>query len=309
MTQDIVYNVTGQKVFLDCPEGQPDSVTSVAVFTMGSGDDSTAETAVGSPSVEGTIALVDADSGESRANPRILYLQQTTGIVAGRDYLLTKDSRHEWVRVESVDATAVTVTAAAPLANDYGSGDQLTSPRIQATVDSSWVADSGNLGSGGATPYYRVRWEYVKDSVTYVRYTYFDLVRAAGAHTVTPAAMESYLPGWLHLLPTDHRDDQGQRIIARAWQQVQIDLQIVNIGDQDIRDSGVLDELVARRAIAIWAESRVLASGADPITAERATAIYESRFRQLVGVEPKVMIADTTSGAGSEPTGISFFVR
>lgn len=308
-TQDIIYSVTGQTVYLDCPEGQPDSVTSCDVFPMTGSDDSTAETAVGSPSVEGTIALVDADSGESQPNPRIIYLQQTTDIEVGRDYLIEKDARKEWIRVESIDSTAVTVTATAPLANDYASGDTLRSPRIEATIDSTWVADVSNLGSGGATPYYRVRWEYVKDSITYVRYTYFDLVRVAGGHTVTASDMETYLPGWVHLLPMDHRDDQGQRIIDRAYQQVKIDLQIVKIADQDLRDSGVVDELVARKAIALWAEARVMSADADPLTGDRADAIYNSRFRQLVGVEPKVMIDENASGAGDERAGISFFVR
>ena len=52
-TQQILYNVTGQSIYLDATEGRPSSVTSVAVYNDTAGDDDTTESATtGSAAVE-----------------------------------------------------------------------------------------------------------------------------------------------------------------------------------------------------------------------------------------------------------------
>lgn len=298
--QDILFGVTGQTVYFDCPEGRPSSVTSADVYLWDVSDDGTAEIAVGSGSVEtNPNTTIDAASGAGQTDARVLNVAATTGFSVGRSYLVTgADGFKEWVEVGEIDS-GNSVTARHPLHNTYASADTVQSTRIQATVDSTWVADDSNITTDelGPNPMYRVRWVYVVNSVTYVADTYFNLVRYNARHGVTPQDVDDMLPGWLDRLPTDHRDTQGRRLIDDAYRGVRIDLHQVDLAASSLAESEIVDELVRYKAIEMCELARYLATDGDPTRVQLATQRYQTRLDSLVRLVSRVPVRDTTGAA------------
>lgn len=307
--QDILYNVTGQLVYFDAPEGRPSSVTSATVHAYDAGDDSAAEVAIGSPSVEtGPSTTIDAASGAGQSNPNVLNVAATTGMVVGRTYLVTSaKSYREWFEAAEI-VSADTVTAKHPLHNAYAASDTVQSTRIQATVDSTWVATLGKVRNVGANPAYRIRWVYVVSSVTYVADTYFNLVRYAGRHGVRPQDVEVTHPGWLDRLPTDHRNDQGRRLIDEAYRQVKLDMAAVEIDDSGIANSEIADELVRWKTNALTEFARLMDGGQSGEGYSAAKGAYQERLDTFVRVTSKAPIRDE-SGAASVRQAMSLSRR
>jgi hypothetical protein len=296
--QDIVFGVSGQMIYFDCPEGRPSSVTSAGVFVWDVGDDDESESAIGSPSVE-TNPNTTLDSAAS-ANTRSIPLTATSGIVADRRYLVTHATTgiREWVEVEGI-ASADSVTVKHPLHNDYASGSTFQSTRIQATVDSSWISDDGNIATedAGPNPMYRVRWVYVVSGSTYVADTYFNVVRYAARHGVQPQDVESLLPGWLDSLPTDHRNDQGRKLIDDAYREVKLDMHQVDLSMSSVAESEIVDDLVRYKVVSLGEWSRLLAGGGDQLRVELAAKRYQERLDALVRVVSRVPVRDSTGAA------------
>lgn len=297
-TLDILFDVEDQQVYFDAPEGRPSSVTSVTVFRASVGDDGTAQDALDAAAVEtNPNTTFDDDAGESEADPRLLPLAATTGIERDRVYLATNAlGAHERVEIEGV-ISGVSAIAKHPLLNTYASGDSFVSTRIATTVKAAWVADSGNISDDlDPNPDYRVRWEYVVAGKTYVHQTYFDLVRYAGGHHVTPADMEELIPGWSDRLPTYHRDDQGRRIIDQAYNQIRWDLFQVGKPDEMVRNSAAIDELVMHKARLLLERSQ---DPGSPAT-EDARSDYQFRLDGMFRVSSKVQEAHDSTGAAAE---------
>ncbi len=298
--QDITYDVTGQLLTFDCPEGRPSSVTSCDVFRWDVADDDVAESAAGSPSVEtNPNTTIDAASGYGQANPLVLNVAATTGFEVGRTYLVTSATGlREWFDVNAI-ASGVSVTARHPLHNAYASADTVQSTRIQATVDATWVADEQNLTTDivGPNPMYRVRWVYIVAGVTCVADTYFNLVRYAGRHGVTGQDVEAMLPGWLDLLPTDHRVDQGRKLIDNAYREVKIDLHQVDLAASSVAESEVIDELVRYRAVELGEWARFLSSGGDQSRAIAAAQRYQTRLDSIIRIVTRVPVRTKDGGA------------
>ena len=288
--QDILLEVTGQTVYFDAPEGRPSSVTSGTVFSWDAGDDSESEDAIGSPSVEtGPSTTIDAASGYGQTNPRVLNVAATTSAVVGRTYLVTAaDGYREWFEVAEVDS-GNSLIARHPLHNAYASADTVQSTRIQATIDPTWIVDTTTLDTtAGPNPAYRVRWVYVVGGVTYVADSYFNVVRYAGTHGVRPQDVELTSPGWLDRLPTDHRNDQGRRLIDEAYRAVKIDLHQVWTDDAMFANSEILDELTRWKCIEGTEMSRILAGVASSSGYEAARQAYQIRFDSLTRITSKV---------------------
>jgi hypothetical protein len=298
--QDIVFGVTSQTVWYDAPEGRPSSVTSVEVFPWDMPDDQADTTAIGSGSVEtNPNTTIDADSGYGQTDARKANVAATTGMAVGRTYLLTSaDGAKEWAEVLEIDSGNY-FYAKHPLHNAYTTADTCQSTRIQATIDSTWVADETNIrADAGGNPHYRVRWVYVVSGVTYVADTYFNLVRYASRHGVLPQDMESFLPGWLDHLPTDHRADQGRRLIDDAYREVRVDLHQVDLAASSIAESEVVDELVRHKSVEMGEWARFL-SGAtsDESRATAATKRYTARLDSLIRIVSRVPVRDETGAA------------
>jgi hypothetical protein len=300
--QDIYFDVTSQLVYLDATEGRPTSVTSVDVYPWDASDEQTPEDAVGSGSVETSPSTtIDAASGYGQTDPRKLNVTATTGFVVGRSYLVTSaDGLYEWFTCSEIDPGNY-VIAAHPLHNAYASADTVQSTRIQATIDSTWVADSSNLTADevGPNPMYRVRWVYVVGGVTHVADSYFNLVRYAGRHGVLPQDIEDMYPGWLDRLPTDHRNDQGRRLIADAYRGVKIDLHQIDMTASAVAESEVVDELVRYKAIELGESAKFLGggSGVDPERAKLAAQRYTQRLDSLLRIVARVPVRDETGAA------------
>lgn len=302
--QDILFDVTGQTVTFDAPEGRPSSVTSVEVFPWDGGDDGSTESAVGAGSVESNPSTtLDGSAGADQSDPNLIPLTATTGCEVGRLYLLTSGtSEREWVEVAEVDS-GVSVTAKHPLHGTYSSGAAFVTTRMSATVDSTWVADSANLSTdAGPNPAYRVRWVYVVGGVTYVADSYFNLVRYAGKHGVRPHDVETILPGWLDRLPTDHIADQGRRLIDEAYRSVKLDLHAVWTDDAMVANSELVDELTRWKAVELSEFARSLANGGVSATSYDAAAkAYQTKLDQFSRITNKAPIRDSSGAAQNRP--------
>ena len=317
MIQTLVYGVTGQSLYIDAPEGRATGITSVAVFPMRQSDDAQAELATsGTAAVEAVDTIVDGDSGPSfTTDARRVYLDATAGIAPGRSYLLTDQATgtREVVEVTGVVTDSYALLRA-PLFNDYALGDTFESTRISIDVDDTWIADDANITDRlDPNPGFRVRWVYTAAGATRVRYSYFDVARVSNAeHGVTADSIERIAPGFVRMLPTDHQADRGARFIDAAYEQLTIDLLQEGIPDQALRNSDALAELVARRALVLLHEARVMAGGGgDTLPLEVARDVYRQRFDSLVKAPAtvKIDVATDSSGAGHKRSPLPLTTR
>lgn len=300
--QDIEYNVTGQSLVWDCPEGRPSAVTSATVYSISTGDDGTAETATtGIAAVEtNPNTTIDAATGFGQSNPRVVYVAATTGFAVGRDYLITSaDGAKEWFRCVEIDS-GVSVTAAYPLQNAFASADTVQSTRISISVLDAFIQDVNNVSDDmDPNPSYRVRWQYTVGGVEYVHDGYFDVVRYTSGHSVSPADMEAFVPNWQHNLPTYHQHDQGRRLIDEAFNQVRWDLHESDKADEMLRSADGIDELVKHRAWVQLELAQLQAGQGDTTGLDLALRMYRSRLDQLVRVVSRLPESTSTSGAAT----------
>lgn len=298
--QDVIFDVEGQVVYHDATDGIPASVTSVEVFSWDASDDSDSESALDSPSTEVTYPFISltAAAGPSQANPRLVTVGSTTGLVVGRVFVIRSSSGlQESVEIESIPS-ATTFTARHPLHNDFSTDAAIYSLRIQATIDPSWVADDGNLVDAGANPHYRVRWVYsLLSGETRVADSYFNLVRYPGTTGVQPQDIESLVPGWLDSLPTDHRASQGRTLIADAYREVRLDLHQVDTSASSLAEAEVIDDLVRYKTIELGEWAKFYKNSDDVSRADAATKRYTARLDALVRVVNRVPVRDTTGAA------------
>jgi hypothetical protein len=311
LVQDVAFGITGQTIYLDVTEGRPTSVTSAAVFLWDVSDDDNAEAAIGSPSVEtGPSTTIDAASGYGQSDARVLYVTATTSAAVDRTYLATTaDGAREWFTVGEIDS-GNSLTARHPLHNAYASADTVQSTRIQATIDSSWVADEANITTDevGPNPMYRVRWVYVVGGVTYVADSYFNLVRYAARHGVLPQDIETMLPGWLDTLPSDHRNNQGRSLIDEAYRSVKLDVRKIDLQAANLAESEVVDELVRYKVVALGERSKLLAGGGDAAATQLARQDYQEQLDALLRVVARVPVRDS-SGAATPVLAVGFTKR
>lgn len=304
--QDITFGETGQTLVWDAPEGRPSSVTGVTVYQATTGDTGSTESATtGSASVEtNPNTTLDASAGFSQTNPRLIPITATTGAAIGRSYLVTAaDGFKEWIEVAEIDS-GVSVTARNPLAGNYASADTFQSTRISIAIDSTWVADQSNLDRAlTARPGYRIRWEYVVSSITYVHDSYFDLVRYAGGHSVLPAHLDAMYPGYTDYLPTHHRTDQGIRLLDEAYQQVRWDLAASDVDDSSIRDVDFLNRAVMLRFGVILAEE------GETEKLELRDKRYREFIDRLFRVTTKVDVSADTSGGGHHIPAVPLWTK
>lgn len=300
LVQDVVFDVEGQKVYFDCPEGRPSSVTSADVHLWDVSDDDYAETAIGTPGVEtGPNTTIDAASGWGQSDARILNVAATTDFAVDRSYLVTgADGFKEWFDCAEIDS-GNSVTARHPLHNTYAAADTVQSTRIQATIDPTWIADEGNITTDdvGPNPMYRVRWVYVVSGVTYVADTYFNVVRYAGRHGVMPQDIEVMSPGWLDHLPTDHRNTQGRALIDDAYRAVKLDVRKLDLAAANLAESEVIDELVRYKTVASVQYAKLMSGGGTIDAAQMSRQQYQEQLDSLLRIVSRVPVRDNTGAA------------
>jgi hypothetical protein len=251
---DILFGVTGQSLYFDAPEGRPSSVTSSDVFENSTGDDGTEEVATtGSAAVEtNPNTTFDAASGSDQADPRVCNVTATTGVVVGRHYRATNAAGEVDIVECAAFVAGATVTARQPLFNAYAVADTFQSTRITHALDSTWIADTNNLsGVFDPNPTYRWRLVYVVGGVTYAHDLYFDLVRYAGRHDVTPLDVDRRARGWMERVSSDDRETQGRSVIDEAYRILKMDLYNHSLPDQAVRNRELVNELVTLAAVAL----------------------------------------------------------
>lgn len=287
-TIDLLFGVTGQSLYFDAPEGRPSSVTSSDVFENTTGDDGTEEAATsGSAAVEtNPNTTFDAASGAGQADARVCNLAATTGVKIGQQYRATNAAGEVDIVEVAAIVAAATVTARQPLVNAYTTGDTFESTRVTHAIDATWVADKNNL-SGGFDPNPKYRWRlvYVVGGVTYAHDLYFDLLRYAGRHDVSPIDVDRRARGWMERVSVEDREDQGRSVIDEAYQVVKFDLYNLTVPDQSIRNREVVNELVKLKAIEL-------------VDGEAGAAEYSRRFAQLMEFG-KTSTSKTASAAAS----------
>ena len=308
-TPDILFDVPSQTVYIDATEGRPSSVTSVSVFAWDASDDADSEWSATGTVETNPDTTLDGDAGAGQSNPNLIPVAATTGFEIGRAYLITAaDGYSEEFVCAEIDS-GVSVTAQHPLHNAYTTGDTVESTRITCTVDSTWVADEANLrDDAGPNPHYRVRWVYVVDSKTCVRDTYFNLVRYAGTHGVTPQDVDALVPQWIDSLPTDHYKNQGRTLIDNAHRAVKFDLHGVWTDDAMVANAEAIDELTRYKAVELSEFAKVLAGRADTTGYQVARDQYQMRLDSLKRITDKVPTRDTT-GAATQRTAIGLSRR
>jgi hypothetical protein len=300
--QEIPFGVAGQVLFFDAIEGRPDDVGAFTVWAADQDDTAQAELALaGSPVlVASPNTTVDVASGVGHLADRTrINLAATTGIARGRQYLITNElGETEWVEVKEI-AAGDYVRVRHPLMNGYAVGSTFQTTRMQQAFSADWLEDVNNITEWcPGSPGYRARVEYPVGGVTRVHHCYFDLVRYPLQQLVTPLDVDRRFPGWINALPVDYRDDQGASLIEAAYDALLMDAQ----GDakelRRVRETRVLQELTACRAMLSAAEQNVLSGAVRLDQLEAARSIYAQRYNQLVR-EPKVPIDGGEGGAGA----------
>lgn len=298
-TTDIVFGVTGQSLLYRVPQGRPSSAT-FEVFHDSATDDAEPEWS-GAATVESVDTTLASAAGVGQANRNTITLATGGGtdVTVGRRYLLSQAGIKEWVLVAGKSGD--TITASSPLQNAYTTGADFEGAHISAAVDASWVADEANLGDGAdPLPDYRVRWLIVIGSTTVVAYTFFDLVRGALEHGVTFHDLESRFWGAIDNMPTDHRTDQGARLLAAAWEDVTADLQAGKIKASALRDASLVDQLLLRRLRVTFAENGHIPPNfgvGDYLTYSRDE--YDRFLEKHFLLASEVAIAEGTGGAAA----------
>jgi len=294
----IVFNVTGQTLALRVLQGRPSSGT-FKVFTDSAGDDDVVQFE-GTATVENVSTTVDATSGAGQANPQKINLTATTNITIGRKYLISEASKSEWVEpIEIVSADYV--IARHPLVNAYTTAATFVGTTMTATVDSTWVADEGFISDlTDPNPDYRVRWSYVVGGVTYLAYTFFDLVRSEIGHGVDIDDLDAFAPGLVDTMPMDYKVEQGRPLLEAAWRMVRARLRNPAISTDALRDAELVDDLVIREALVLLAMGGWKPMGFDSASAyltqirAESDRFFEQNF--LVTLKTKIDIG-TTGGA------------
>jgi hypothetical protein len=273
LNTSITFGIASQVLEHRAQQGLPSSGT-FKVFRDTAGDDDEVEFE-GSVTVDTVSTTVDATSGPSQADPQKLSLTATTGIVTRRKYLLSEGSKQEWIEpVEIVSADYIRTRH--PLRNTYTTAATLVGTSMTAAVDSTWVAAEENLSDiSDPNPDYRVRWAYVVGGVSYVAYSYFDLVRSAVGHQVDIADLNAYAPGLADSLPTEYKVEQGRPLLDAAWRSAKAKLRNPGINTDAMRDSELVDELVIYSALVVLA-----VGGWRP-------AAYDSAADYLAVVQPQ----------------------
>ena len=284
--QELLYNVTGQSLVFDAPQGRPSSVTSFSVYENSDSDDSTAESALsGSPAVEtNPNTTFDANSGPSSANPRKCNLTATTGIAVGRVYLATgTNGETEWVEVTEI-GSADHVLARNPLHNDYVSTNTFQSTRISDTLSASWIADENNISSTVLRPgpRWRGRVVYVVSSLTYVADVYFDVVRYASRADIASTDVERIFPGFLSRVQTYDYDTQGRSTILAAREWVDAELYHLGMRDEELRDGRTYQRLVAFAANVEQHRQAFMAGGTSREQYEMARVELDEQIKKLI---------------------------
>lgn len=300
-TQEITFDVTGQSLTFDCPDGRPSAVVSVDVYEATADDTSTPEDATtGSASVAtNPNTTLSAAAGIGDAS---ISVTSATGFAVGSRYILAGAAGHR-EEVEAAGVSGTTILLRRPLINAYPiTTSTVVTTRCSILVDAAWIADLTNISAAlTPNPRYRVRWAVTLAGVTEVYDRYLDVVRYPSRHNVTPSDVDARYPGWLDGLPIDYREDQGRALIDRAWRNLKADLYQDDKADQALRNSELVAELVLVRTMLERNEDAFMAGGIDAVRLTAAQNLYRQRYDAVI----RAPIAPVDVNGGGASTTIA----
>ncbi len=294
-TSSLFYNVTGQTLAFRAMEGRPTSGT-VSVFFDFAGDDGTALWTA-TATVDSVSTTLTATSGLGQSDPSLINVSPT-GIITGRKYLLAENSVQEWI--SPVKVSAASVTARHLLKNIYTTAATLVSTVMTVTVDATFIANILYISDqADPNPTYRVRWTYVVSGVTYVQYSFFDVVRSKIGPHVDIDDLDARAPGIADALATDDATEQGRPLIDAAWQAVQADCASLGLDTDAIHNDQILDELVLLRSLSMWAMTGQHPTGIDAGSYIALTTTAYNRFleQHFKAVQSSNLARGTTGAA------------
>lgn len=176
----VQYNVTGQTLTFDCPQGRPSADGTVTLYDGRYDPDDTTN----NPIVTGTATRTAIDiamngaAGPDESNPRNIPVAAAdmtsiaSAIKVGQLLWLTSASK-EKEQIEVAKYGSTSIGALDPLAYTYASGADVESAEVTSpAITAAWIQDEDNIGSD----YYAV-WVYVVGGITYRSRSYFDVVR------------------------------------------------------------------------------------------------------------------------------------
>ena len=284
-------------------KGAASGTTTYSVWKGGEDLDNSAEFS-GNATSDPVSTTVDANSGISSANRKLLNVASTANIVEGDQYLVTNaEGRSEIVTIEGI-ASGVSVTVDADLAYDYVSGDAFVGLRQYFTVDASFIADENNINILKRP--YKVKWSYTVDSVAYVHWTYFDVVRVDVKHNVRGEDLYAAWPELAHSEPVDDAGEAWAPQISEAWRQVAYDLRNDGVDISQVRDDDV-NVLLVSKSLLVVAEAGMTPGNFD---VETHYSIRERKYQHdLINLVQRMKTDKGRSGVISGPHRRPLFVR
>lgn len=193
--------------------------------------------------VASTAATLDSASnatsgavGRSAANPALVSLNDASGYVEGRTYVISSlndDGERETFVARSVNATSNTVTATRPLSGSYATGALVRGIEFEASFPAS-VADDEDLAIQDGRQY-EIRWSYTIDGHDHVIAQPIEVHRTR----VTPwASPEDLFRRVKHLKAQTSPQDQADKLAA-ATEHVIAEIEGAGLPVESFRTSSV----------------------------------------------------------------------
>lgn len=305
MAQHRVYFGKGAQTLRSVPhrDGRPTLVASATygIFDSRYGDGSSEYEVVAA----GTAATVDsfnqtltAKSGRNAADKRSILVGNTTGLVAGHQYLLqATDGRQELVRLASV-VSATRVLTEAEISGDYPTGSSLKGIEVSATFPGDPAADDANL-DGQA---WIIEWSFT-GFISPIQESIF-LERGEEALLATLSDLLELDP---HIAAQDGDRKEASLALARAHRDFRTDLMLAGASEADIKAGPI-----GRDAVTYLAAYHALKHANEP-SAERRAESYMQRYQELrqalqTGAKkPQVVTLDKETGSATDTNPVKLF--
>lgn len=307
-TAELIFGLTGQTLKLIPPEwsaGAP-SALALSVWPGSTGNDQTADWTA-PPTLDTVSTTVSTASGASQTYRNRAYLTSIASIVVGKTYRLANAAgQAELVCVKNIGATYVELDR--DLLYDYAiTTSTFAGIELSATVDPTWVADSGNL-LGPDSPAYRCLWTYTIGAVVRKHWTYARLVRQRWQSIISLADLRDFEPDIAYSEPPDLRGEACARLIAAAESVVRVDILAAGYKPESIQDTEVLRMLLIEQARLIAARRGNPPPGreVEAFVAEQS-ARYQSLLDRTIRVALVPAVTQGTSGATTAEPSTPFF--
>ena len=300
-----IYYGKGEQTLRTVPhrDGRPVLVASATygIFDSRYGDESSEYEVVSS----GTAASVDSfsqtltsKSGRNATDKRSILVGSTTGLTAGRQYLLQAvDGRAELVRLAAV-VSATRALTEAEIMGDYPTGSSLKGIEVSATFPSAPAADDQNL-DGLA---WIIEWSFASFPAP-IRESVF-LERGEEAQLATLADLLELDP---HISAMDGDRKEASLALARAHRDFRTDLMLAGASEAD-----VLAGPIGRDAVVYLAGYHALKHSMEDSASRRAES-YMARYQELrqaiqVGAKkPQVVSLDKESASATATNPAKLF--